>query len=99
MFNSLFRSSPRADRAHRPADVTVYGTNWCAQTQRARRLLDRYGIPYTYRNIDEDPEAAQQVRWWTGGYESHPTIQVGGDILVEPTTAELQWALSQNGLV
>lgn len=79
--------------------VVVYGTQWCAATQMARRYLERLGIPYVFRDMDHDPEAENQVRWWTGGYASHPTIQVGSNILVEPSTSELQWALTQNGLV
>jgi mycoredoxin len=80
------------------APVTVYGTSWCAQTMAVRRMLDRLGIPYTYHDIESDPAASRQVRWWTGGDASHPTIQIGGEVLVEPTTSELQWALTRNGL-
>ncbi len=80
------------------APVTVYGTRWCAATQMVRRYLDRLRIPYTYRDMDRDAEAKKQVQWWTGGYASHPTVQVGGDILVEPTMAELEGALAQNGI-
>jgi mycoredoxin len=79
--------------------VVVYGTQWSAATQMVRRLLDRLGVSYTYRDMDADPAAQSQVRWWTGGDASHPTVQIGGDILVEPTTAEVQWALARNGLV
>jgi mycoredoxin len=64
-----------------------------------RRTLDRLGIPYVYRDMDNDPGAESQVRWWTGGYSSHPTLQIGGDILVEPSMAELERALAKNGLV
>jgi mycoredoxin len=49
--------------------------------------------------MDHDREATNQVKWWTGGYASHPTLQIGGDILVEPTMGELQWTLAQNGLI
>jgi len=79
--------------------VVIYGTRWCAATQFVRRYLDRQGVSYTYRDLDSDPEAAKQVRWWTGGYLSHPTVQIGGDILVEPMSNELQAVLSRNGLV
>ena len=79
--------------------ITVFGTRWCAATQFVRRYLDRLNVPYTYRDMDHDPEAAGQVRWWTGGYLSHPTVQVGGDILVEPTSAELQSCLARNKLI
>lgn len=79
--------------------VTVYGTNWCAATQMVRRHLDRLGVPYSYRDMDRDPSAAAQVKWWTGGYTSHPTVQIGGQVLVEPNTTELRWALHEAGLI
>ena len=79
--------------------VVVYGTSWCGATQTIRRYLDRNGIPYIFRDMDSDPSAANQVRWWTGGYASHPTLQVGGDILVQPSALELQTALAQSGLI
>ena len=79
--------------------VVVYGTGWCAATQRVRRYLDRLGVPYTYRDMERDPSAASRVQWWTGGYASHPTIQIGGDILVEPSLDEIDQALARNGLI
>jgi mycoredoxin len=81
------------------APVTVYGTAWCAQSQMVRRHLDRLGIPYRYIDLEADPRAAAQIRWLTGGYVSHPTVVVGGDVLVEPTLGELDWALERAGLV
>jgi len=63
-----------------------------------RRTLERLGIPYRYVDLERDPDSAAQVRWWTGGYVSHPTVYIGGEILVEPTTSELQLALSRSGL-
>ncbi len=90
-----------AHRSHTGTEppVVVYGTDWCAQTQMVRRFLDRLGIPYEYRNIEDDEEAARRVRWWTGGTLSHPTVQIGGQILVEPSLEELDYALSSSGLI
>jgi mycoredoxin len=93
----MFQDPHRADQAS--ALVTVYGTRWCAATQFVRRYLDRLNVPYNFKDMDHDPEAASQVRWWTGGYLSHPTVQVGGDILVEPTSSELQSALARSRLI
>jgi len=98
MFNSPItdlRSSTRKPEV----PIEVYGTNWCAATQMARRYLDRLGLPYMYRNIDADTEAARQVQWWTGGYLSHPTIQIGGNILVEPSLDELRLTLKRLGII
>lgn len=81
-----------------PARVVVYGTDWCAATRLARETLDRLGVAYDFRDLDSDPEAENQVRWWTGGDASHPTLQVGGEVLIEPTTRDLKRALARNGL-
>lgn len=96
MFNTQRRTGYQS-RAGSP--VVIYGTRWCAQTQMVRRYLDRVGIPYIFKDMDNDQAAENQVKWWTGGYASHPTVQIGGDILVEPTTSEVEKALARNGLI
>ena len=80
-------------------NVVVYGTRWCAATQFVRRFLDRNDVPHTFRDLDRDPEAADQVRFWTGGYLSHPTVQISNDILVEPLSNEIQSSLEKNQLI
>ncbi len=79
--------------------IEVYGTRWCAETQMVRRYLDRMGIDYVWRDMDADPRAARQVQWWTGGYLRHPTVQIGGNILVEPSLNELQSALRRLNVI
>jgi mycoredoxin len=79
--------------------VVIYGTTWCAETQRVRRYLDRLGVPYDFRDMDQDAEAARRVQWWTGGTLSHPTVQIGGQVLVEPSLEEVDWALSRAGII
>jgi mycoredoxin len=81
------------------APVTVYGTQWCGASQMVRRHLDRLGVPYRYLDLEADPRAAAQVRWLTGGYVSHPTVNVAGEVLVEPSLAELDLALERAGLI
>lgn len=98
MFNSPRTRTRRPAVTEANAPVTVYGTQWCAATQMVRRQLDRLGIPYTYVDMDRNPQATQRVQWWTGGYASHPTVQVGGDILVEPSIPELNRTLVRHGL-
>jgi mycoredoxin len=79
--------------------IEVYGTKWCAATQMLRRFLDRMGVSFVYHDMDLDSQAARQVQWWTGGFLSHPTIQIGGNILVEPSLGELQAALRRLHLI
>lgn len=79
--------------------VVVYGTRWCAATQYVRRYLDRNNVAHTFRDVDRDSEAADQVRWWNGGNLSHPTVKIASDILVEPLSNEIQSSLEKNDLV
>jgi mycoredoxin len=80
-------------------EVVVYGTRWCAATQYVRRYLDRNNVEHTFRDMDRDQEAADQVRWWTAGYLSLPTVKIRSDILVEPLSNEIQASLEKNKLV
>ena len=80
-------------------EIVVYGTSWCAASQMVRRYLDRLGIPYLYRDMEYDLDAARRVQWWTGGSFSHPTVKIGGQILVEPSLAELDWVLNRYGVI
>jgi mycoredoxin len=96
MFQPISQKNEVADQK---VNVVVFGTHWCAATQIARRMLERLKVPYDFRDMDSDAQAAKQVRWWTGGYASHPTIQIAGKILIEPSPNELEQELAQNGLI
>lgn len=98
MFSHIKSGREQASSDQQTA-VVVYGTRWCAATQLVRRYLDRYGIQHVFRDLDHDQEAANQVRWWTGGFLSHPTVEIQGEILVEPLSNELNAALSKHGLI
>jgi mycoredoxin len=78
--------------------VVVYGRRWCAVSQMVRRYLDRLGVPYEYVDLDLDRSAEVRLSWLTGGRVHSPVVYVGGELLVQPSIGELQWALSRSGL-
>ena len=75
--------------------ITIYGTDWCEDTSRARRHLRRLAVPHRYRNIDDDLDALDDSRALNGGQRRTPMIDlgVGGDALVEPDNDTLTGAL------
>ncbi len=83
----------------RTSRITFYGTAWCGDCHRSRRLLDRLDVPYRYVDVAADRDGAEWVRAHSRGHESVPTIELGtgGPILVEPSDRELQAALSEAG--
>jgi len=97
--NKNSRSGRRQTITPLKSDIVVYGTGWCGMTQMVRRYLDRMGVLYSYRDIENDPGAENQLRWITGGYANHPTVVIAGQALIAPEIEELKAALSNNGYI
>ena len=77
--------------------IVVYGTAWCGGSRRCRLLLDRYGIPYQWIDIEQDEQAAKFVESLNHGYRSVPTIVwPDGSNLTEPGEEELARKLGVN---
>ncbi len=81
--------------------LTVYGTSWCGDTKRSRAMLDRLGVEYGFVDIDQQEAAAGWVEQQNEGSRSVPTIVVGegGPVLTEPSDAELESALREQGML
>ena len=79
--------------------LTVYGADWCEDTQRSLRLLRRLGVTCDYRNVDTDAAALNEVRTLNHGRRRTPVVQVEGEVLVEPAVRVLTEALVRNGLI
>lgn len=75
--------------------ITVYGADWCEDTQRALRHLRRLGLRHRYLNVDEDLDALGAAMALNDGQRRTPTIDlgVGGPLLVEPPNDVLTEAL------
>ena len=75
--------------------ITVFGADWCEDTQRSLRHLRRLGVAHHYVNIDEDLAGLEQAKALNHGARRTPTIDlgVGGSALVEPENDTLSGAL------
>ena len=70
--------------------IVFYGVNWCWQSRRARRFLDKHNVPYKFINIDKDAEGESFVLTTNNGMRSVPTLVFkDGSILVEPTNLQI----------
>ena len=71
-------------------NIKLYGTNWCSDCKRSKKFLGEQRIRYEYINIEEDPEGQAFLQKVQNGGMTIPTIVFGdGDILIEPTNAEV----------
>ena len=65
--------------------IKVYGTRWCGDCKRARRILDEHQIDYDWVDIDQNKDGETFVKESNHGNRSVPTIIFPDDsILVEP---------------
>jgi mycoredoxin len=70
--------------------IILYGISWCGGSRRCRLLLDRYGIPYQWVDIDQDEQAGKLVESLNRGYRRVPTVVwPDGSKLTEPTEEDL----------
>jgi mycoredoxin len=76
----------------------MYGTTWCGDCRRARRVFDQHQAAYEYVDIEQDDQARAYVEQVNRGYQSVPTILFpDGSVLVEPSAAVLSAKLQEIG--
>jgi glutaredoxin len=80
-------------------EVKVYGADWCEDTKATRNHLDSFGVPYQYVDVEQDRRAQDWVKQQNGGKQKTPTLDIGGQVLVEPNEQELELALRGKGLM
>ncbi len=70
--------------------VTMYSTGWCGYCVRLKRQMEEAGISYREIDVDVERQYEQRIVDKTGGYRTVPTIEVDGELLVNPTIRELK---------
>ncbi|HUX03784.1 MAG TPA: glutaredoxin domain-containing protein [Acidimicrobiales bacterium] len=75
--------------------LRVLGTSWCGDCARSKTFLDKNQVDYQWVDIELDEGAAREVESLNDGHRVVPTIIFpDGDVLVEPSNAELAAKLS-----
>ena len=70
--------------------IEIYGTRWCGDCSRSKRLMDKYSVTYNWTDIDEHPEFQDLVKSINNGRNVVPTIIFpDGSSLSEPSDSEL----------
>jgi mycoredoxin len=71
---------------------------FCPDVERARAVLQGHGISCTEFDVEADAAALSRMQALTGR-TNVPTVVIGSDILVEPTTDQLEAALIRAGVL
>ena len=69
--------------------IEIYGTRWCGDWARSKRLMDKYSVTYNWTDIDEHPEFEDLGKSINNGRNVVPTIVFpDGSSLSEPSDSE-----------
>jgi mycoredoxin len=71
--------------------IIIYGTEWCGDCYRARRILETNNVPFEWVDIDINQSGENDVLSLNNGMRSVPTIIFeDGSMLVEPSNRQLR---------
>ncbi len=80
--------------------VTIYSTSWCAFCATEKQWMDKLGVKYISKNIEEDKDAEKELLEKLGGnFQGVPVTDVAGDIILGFDRPKLQAAFDKNNLV
>lgn len=79
-------------------DIVVFGAQWCSDCRRTKRALDAAGVPYLYRDLEAEPEAADEAERISGRRHIPVVVLPGDVVLVEPSDADLMAAVEAAGI-
>jgi mycoredoxin len=80
--------------------IIMYGTTYCGDTIRAKKVFEQNQIEYVWINIDRDKDGEQRVKEINKGNRSVPTIIFqDGSMLVEPDKDTLIKKFEELGLL
>ena len=70
--------------------IVLYGTAWCGDCRRVKKLLERRGVEYAWVDIEKRKGARDEMLRLNGGDRRVPTLLLAdGSVMVEPSSAEL----------
>lgn len=79
----------------RQPNVSVYGSRSCPDTTRATAFLDRLGVPYEFKDVDQNPEYNEFIAGLNHGKRVMPTIRVENENLINPSESDLEQAVKK----
>lgn len=80
------------------ANVTIYSASWCGFCHAAKAYLDKLGVKYEDKNVEEDQKYAQESVE-KSGQMGIPVLDIGGDIIVGFDRPTIDESLKKHKLV
>lgn len=81
---------PTADSsASSGTKLALYGATWCPDCRALKQVLARHLVPYEFHDVDRSETVRARVAAAGGGRVRIPTVELDGELLVDPPLDEL----------
>jgi glutaredoxin-like YruB-family protein len=78
--------------------VTVYSATWCGFCHAAKKYLDKLGVKYTDKDVEQDPKAGEEAVA-KSDQRGIPVLDIGGDIIIGFDRPKIDASLKAHKLV
>jgi glutaredoxin-like YruB-family protein len=80
--------------------VIIYSTTWCAFCKTEEQYLQRLGVGYIKKDIEEDKEAYEELMQKSGGaFQGVPVTDIAGALVLGFDRAKIDTLLKEKELV
>ena len=82
------------------AKVIIYSTTWCAFCKTEEQYLQKLGVDYIKKDVEEDKSAYEELMEKIGGnFQGVPVTDIAGDIVLGFDRHKIDDSLKTKGLV
>jgi glutaredoxin-like YruB-family protein len=82
------------------AKVIIYSTTWCAFCKTEEQYLDRLGVSYIKKDIEEDKAAYEELMQKNGGeFQGVPVTDIAGSLVLGFDRRKIDEVLKEKQLV
>lgn len=82
------------------ARVIIYSTTWCAFCKTEEQYLERLGVSYVKKDVEEDKDAYEELMQKIGGnFQGVPVTDIAGSIVLGFDRRKIDEVLKEKQLV
>lgn len=80
--------------------VIIYSTTWCAFCKTEEQYLQKLGVDYVKKDVEEDKAAYEELMKKNGGdFQGVPVTDIAGDLVLGFDRPKIDTLLKEKGLV
>jgi len=82
------------------AQIIIYSTTWCAFCKTEKQYLDKKGIAYIEKDVEEDKEAYEELMKKNGGaFQGVPVTDVAGALVLGFDRLKIDSLIKEKGIM